>query len=481
MWDADDSVAPAAPPLELGPDPDEPDQIVTVPEDALEQGCYIEGQQTFEQTALLQSLCVQLAEGGRGFCYMAPQCGPPLDFLARLPADRLDDVVWIDVDRTQLPSELEIPWLKRVTIDLFDVPELDHEAFTHDPVDLRVNAYLDALSTATTDFDWNVARALSWMLPAFIRRADCTPYSPRSSLALPALRAVRDAQTLSPDAHEDLAIAFNAIKGVQDREGRPVRDASQLLGRVHDPTPTNPLLYETTYDIGRALAEDPIVLVGGNLDSPNADVALRTQLVVAALACRLWEAATIADGSATPVPLVVDGVDELVAGDGTVFQRLVAEGDTLPVAPLMSGPPTAALAEPLSAAIATELDTRIVVTDRTPTAANAAGQADDIGAALRTASLDTVERYLEQEASGTVAEGPLCWLRTDASGMLAGSSDVPRAVQPAVVPAMPDPRHGPAAVATALRQSLHCHGTIADHVPADRRDQRRAELRDHDR
>lgn len=78
MSDSDDGVSTAEPTIELGLDPDDPSRMVTLPDEAPDNWCYIEGPETHEQTALLHSWCVQWADAGQGLCYVSPGSQAPL-------------------------------------------------------------------------------------------------------------------------------------------------------------------------------------------------------------------------------------------------------------------------------------------------------------------------------------------------------------------------------------------------------------------
>ncbi len=71
-------------PTWVGTNPDDASPV-TLTDDDLLQTCYIEGTIPDQQTALCHRLCVQWAHADRGFCYISPHCGPPLDLLYALP------------------------------------------------------------------------------------------------------------------------------------------------------------------------------------------------------------------------------------------------------------------------------------------------------------------------------------------------------------------------------------------------------------
>ena len=325
---------------DVGVHVDDPPVRVQLPDGALDAGVYVEGPESPHQTALVHSWCVQWAEAGYGFMYVHPSGPEPRELLARLPDDRLDDVVWIDVHRERISSTLDVPALRRVTVDLFDVPEHDHEAFTVDPVNKRTSAYLDAFSEQD-EFDWRVATVLSTILPAHFIRDDLDNGATNSAIELDGLESLC-ASHAPPDseAERELAVIERAVEGVFDRESDAAREASGLITWLFDPYLQNPFLDDVSYDIGRAISEGHIVFVTGE-DAFDV-VLLRTRLLVAALCCRLIEAATIDGVDGPSFPVIFDGFAELAAAEDDLYRRLLRLRDRLPTVPVFSGPPAIA-------------------------------------------------------------------------------------------------------------------------------------------
>ena len=446
------------PPTEIGIHADTQDEQVRLPDGALDDGCYVEGPESHRQTALVHSWCVQWAEAGYGFMYVHPQGPDPHELLARLPDDRLDDVVWIDVNRRRISPVLDVPPLRRVTVDPFDIPDRDHEALTVDPVNTRTSAYMDAFSEQSA-FDWRVAHVLSAVLPARFIRDDVGISDVNSAVEVDSLVELCASQA-SPDSNagQELAIIKRAMHGIFDREGSAARDAGELIRLLYEAYTQNPFMDDTSYDIGDALSEGHIVLVTGNWATEGAQ--LRTRLLVAALCCRLIEAATISGVDGPTFPVVFNRIGELYAGEGDLEQRLMRLSDRLPIAPVFSGPPKDHLEQSLRDFVNIEFDTRVVVAD--PHAHRPDSRFDgerlNLSSSLITWELEAVERYLQREASGTVAEGPLCWLRTGCTNRLVGADGVDQSMEPALAPDPPEKRHSPEAVAEAITRSLERRG-----------------------
>lgn len=233
MQDAVSDSSSVEPSTTLGPDSEDPSKDVTLPDGALDAGCYIEGPQTPEQTALLHSWCVEWAEAGHGFCYVHP-CGPePRELLACLPEKRLDDVVWIDIDRNNIRPQLDVPAIERVAIDPFEAPPTRFE-FTADSLTLRVNAILDAFASQSDTFDWPTAVLLQTYLPEILRTETLT----HSDVSM-ALSEVRLRGTTAPATNlvprNVIDMGTYPIELVDDREGRAFQQAADLLGRPSIP------------------------------------------------------------------------------------------------------------------------------------------------------------------------------------------------------------------------------------------------------
>ncbi len=445
--DSDDT----APELTLGRDPDALGETVPLPPGALDDGCYVAGNRD-RRTAIVQRWCVELAAAGHGFCYIHPSDPMPRDLLARLPQERLEDVVWIDAGRWQVASKLDVPAVERVAVNPFEAPP-DRDAFTTDPVATRVNAYMDA-ATVWDRFDAAVAPILSAILPALFEGEE--PYYEYPA----ALREADFRDSFEPLKELDALDSLTPFELAQTREGQPVRLAASLISGPLDPGPSNPLLGDSTYDPARALTENEIILITGDIDpfketDPTMDGTIATHLLVAAVCCRLWEGAQTTATERT-FPVVVDGVDTLVPGDGDLFRKLLA--DPVSLAPVYAGPPARTLAEPVHISVEEHIETRVGVTDGAGSGPESRDRDQDLKAALSNGSLDAAEHYFDQEEAGTVGEGPLCWLRTNAAGRLVGPEGVQQSMRPALAPDPPDTRRGQEAVAAAITRSIDRYG-----------------------
>lgn len=455
----------------LGPDPADPSAAISLPEAAFGNGTYVEGDDPGLQGALLDSWCVQWAEAGYGFCYVHPGGSAPRELLARLPAERLDDVVWIDVDRSRLAEHLRVPIQTHVTVDAFDAPEPDPDTYERDPVNARVNAYLDAFSEHP-EFDWNVGRVLSSVLPAIFLRADVRPGDVRRALESPGLDALSETFADGSGEHDRetrqaLAAARRATSGVLDRADDPSGDAAWLLDQLSEPNPDDLLVGDGSYDVGRALLEDDIVIVSGAAVSPEDALwrgdleRLRTHILVAALVCRLQEAAAFAPPGSGMFPVVIDGLADLAPGDGDAFQQLLRTSHEVPLAPVFSGPRPSELPESLRLAVGDHVATRIVVTDEEhpePEPDFDPTEEPYRTSALGLGSMDVVDDYLAREGLSALPEAPLSWCRVNATDRAADVRTVQECVQPAIVPRRPERRRPPHQVAAVVARSVDRHG-----------------------
>ncbi len=441
------------PPTTVGPVPDEPARTVRLPDGALDAGCYIGGGQPPDQTAVLHSWCVEWAAAGHGFCYVHPRGPEPRDLMARLPEERLEDVVWIDVRRTRLGEHLDVPPATRVCIDPFRVPEGD-DAYAIDPVTARVDAYMDAYAERPSH-NRTVGRLLDVVLPPLIASddlavGDVSNALTKANLGTPEALLALEPFAENPRAEREIMAAF-------DREPTAFLVAKHALTTPLDPYPSNPLLGVSTYDVGRALANNQIVLVTGAMPQSGrhggSDIdCYVTHVLVGALLCRLWEAAQLTDVART-YPLVVDGVEDLAVGDATLYRDLLADTDGTPLAPVLAGPPIEAFEDPL----------RRAVTDHVATNLTVASQGEvDRSSVLQTGSLDAAAWYLNRKTNTEVAPEGICWLRTGTDGVLAGSEALQRGLQPARIPAMPRGRHSRGSLAAAITRSVERHGRIPE-------------------
>lgn len=450
----------------LGPAREALAETVALPESALDAGCYVEGPQTPDQTALLHSWCVEWAENGHGFCYVHLRGPEPRDLMARLPEDRLEDVVWIDARRTSLAEHLDVPPLQRVAVDPFTVPADVDSALEIDPVTARRDAYMDAFSESP-HHNRNVERILNMLLPGLLATDDLTVHD----LSYPFSEAIKG----SPDALLDLEpftgneVVEREIEAAIDRNPRDFVTARLALTYPRDPYPSNPLMDATTYDIATALENDHIVLVTGDMPRPERSgfdgrSLFTTQLLVGALICRLLEAAQTTDATRT-FPLVLDTLEELAVGDVTLLENVLAQADGTPLAPVLSGPPSDEFEDPLRRYLADLVGTEVTLVDL---------DGQEIPSALKTGSLDGVEWYLEREETSEVAPEALCWLRTGMSGLLADAETLNRERQATICPPMPDSRHSKDVLAEAISQSVYRHGAQPQWMDEEMRAERRA-------
>lgn len=469
MEDTSSDLSYVEPPTTLGPAPENPSNHVALPDGALDAGCYIEGPQTPAQTALLHSWCVEWAEAGHGFCYVHPRGPETRELMARLPEDRLEDVVWIDARRKRLAEHLDVPPAKRVCIDPFTIPGHD-DAFAIDPVTARVDAYMDAYAESPYH-NRNVERILDVVLPPLISTDDLEVSDVTNALTKANLGTPEALLALEPFA--DSQRADREITAAHARDPTDFLAAKHALTNPQDPYPSNPLRGEPTYDIASALANNRIVLVTGTLPQSvrngGSEIDLYvTQLLVCSLLCRLWEAAQTTDATGT-YPLVVDGFDELAVGEATLFQNVLAHTNGTPLAPVLCGRPIDDFEDPLKLALADHVGTEVTVVD---------GGDVDLSSVMKTGSLNAAEWYLEREQNSGVAPEGRCWLRTGTDGLLAGTEALEREMQPALLPEMPRGRHSKGPLATAITRSVERHGTIPAWLTDEMLAETRAEYED---
>lgn len=431
----------------------------------LRNSCYVQGAVPEQQTALCQRLCLQWAHAGLGFCYVHAGGPELLDLVYALPADRLDDIVWIDLDRQDICSHLSVPKTQVVCLEAFDGPEppVRERGLISDPIDGRLADLMDICSERD-EFDWNVATLLSAVLPSVFRDDDLTMFGdPGVSSAFMSAQHATDTTPLLElvPSNERETIGVQ-LKRAFEHDPNAVLKAKLLLSTPVDRLQYyNPLGGETTYSFSEGLEENAIVLVRGDFPSPHepnglgAEIAASaTQLLTLTVLRRLWEAlqARAESGPETetqPVyPLVVDGMGELCAGDGSLFRELLSNQAETPLALIGSGPETNALPEELALEINDHAGIMITFEEHAT---------EGIQRSLVSQDTATMERALANEATNAVADAPVCWVQTNREGVLVGKSR-----QSETMPVRPfgavSRQRTDSEVETALTQSVQSHG-----------------------
>lgn len=439
----------------VGPDPDNTEVAVQISHAALDAGCYVIGDEPQQRTTLLHDWCVQWAERGHGFWYVHPRGPEPRELLARLPADRLEDVVWIDYGRSQLADSLDVPPVRRVGVDPFAGPasDIDPDALITDPVIGRCANWLAAAGESTEDFDWNVARVLETLLPLLVGDEGADYWEVTKVFS-------------SVSLDDDPSLLFEFVDGqaaerqltqAHAYDDTVFRKVSQCLGNPRDPFASNPLLGESTYDIENTLTNTDIVLVTGALPEPgprpvDTRKLLGTHVLIQTLVRRLWERAQTAPADATPTPLLLDGITPLSPEQDTLIPELIEHAPPTPLVPVLAGPEIRELPERLTRPIVEHVDTQVQYSDPT-----GPGQPS-----LPSGDIEAMERAIEREQESPIAADARCWISTGNAGYLTGNPQTAtptRAAQPSDPPAT---RHGAETVAQAITESVTRHGAVAD-------------------
>lgn len=447
----------------VGQDPDDFETPVTLDAAALAGGGYVTADDQQRRTALLQDWCVQWAEQGLGFCYVHPRGPEPQELLARLPDERLDDVVWIDFGRDSLPDRFDVPAQKRVCIDALEGVEdgIEPSTLHTDPITARTTDYVAACSDHRM-FDWNVARILTTVLPWVLGESGPGVHEVRPAIGQAGTAGTIDRLLeLQPDGPDPTARA--QLTQALDVDRKSFTTASQCLGWPRDPFPSNPLVGETTYPPGRALTEGRILLVTGALPTTDAEEPqydahrLGTPVLIANVVQRLWEAAQC-HRTGEPFPLVLDGLVDLVPEPGVRLREILEQGTDTPLDLVASGPSREALPKGLGRTVSEHVDTQIVRV--------AGGTSEDDRSAV-TGDTTIAERYLEREASGVVGEGPLWWVRTGTAGTITSNPRAKVRSRPAVPRDPPTARRDPEGVARAIGRSVDRYGAEPAWLPTD--------------
>lgn len=448
----------------LGRDPDDLDRWVTIERDRLGANCYVEGTAPEQQTTLLHDWCVQWARAGRGFCYIHPRGPEPRWLLGRLPHDRLDDVVWIDYGRPWFPDDFDGPEYERVALNPFDGPEapIDAADLVTDPVAARVSDAMAAYTAREDLFDWNIGRVLSMVLPWLVTDDELTA----TALDIAFSEAGSDGTVepivdLAPEGEK--AAARRLLQQAKAHHGEALRWAMDTFGRPLGRCASNPLSDESTYQLHRAVANERIVLVTGTLPPPespyrNAVKLMGTHLLVGTVVRRLWEALQTQSHEGLPYPLVLDGIPDLMSGDGHRLRELLEHGGETPLALVMRGPPPEQHPKWVQGLLARHVDTEVVCAEQDTAAATWSPLRGDHSA---------VEQYLEPGQSGIVDERPLRVRITRESGYPSEDPPGETDVQPAVAREPPPWVHSQYEVARAITASVERYGGIAQWLPEE--------------
>jgi hypothetical protein len=426
---------------------------VTLSEDVFDRGTYVLSGEPQERTTLLQDWCVQWAEAGHGFCYVHPRGPAPQEILARLPDNRLEDVVWLDFRRSRLTDHLDISKTERVGIDPFEGPEepIDIDALVTDPNEARIADFV-AVCSEYDSFDWNVGRILTTVLPWLFEE----PFPNHSELTR-ALYEAGSNETVEPLLH--LAPKFG------DRTARTHLNhaltvdpeafmiAKRCLGWPRDPLTRNPF-EETTYALHDALTEEKIVLVTGGLPAdgawssdPHTD-RLGTRLLVTTVIQRLWEAAQT-HATATKFPLLLDGIADLVPEPSVRVREILEHGEDTPLQVVASGPLTPELPDSVEHAIEEFVDTWVV---------SAGDGRPQLPVCLWDGNVTTIDWLLENGQTNDIEEGLLWWIRTGIAGEAADELPTATQIDAAISRDSSTAKRESDAVADAIASSIDRYG-----------------------
>lgn len=439
--------------VRVGFEADDLEREVTLEGAALGHGCYVGASDSQLASRLLQDWCVQWAEAGLGFCYVHPRGPEPRELVARLPADRLDDVVWVDYRRSNHAAALELPERQRVTIDPLTgpAPEIATDHLKTEPTAGRVADWMAALTESDRQLDWNLARAASLLLTRLIDADELTHHD-----ILRALSSVRTGDQATPLwEHISAPAARTQLEQAVEHDPDAFGHLNQLLGWPFDPFPSNPFLDDPSYAFETAREAGHIVLVTGSmpprgqtddLDVPGSHVLIRTVLR------RLWEEAQTAAADEPTFPIVVDGAVELTPGDGALVGELCRACNSTPVAPVLRGPMPDQLPRYLSEIVKPHVECRAICSPHASDAVEAAAQTGDI---------DAIEQALDAESRSAIDGGVQCLVTAGNEGMLTGDPRGKLTTEQAILQEPPRTRHDVETVSETITESVDKHGVRA--------------------
>lgn len=420
-------------------------------------GCYVGAAEPQQGTRVLQDWCVQWAENGFGFCYIHPRGPEPRELLARLPAERFDDVVWIDFKRSNRSTELDIPERQRVAVDPLAGPDpgIRPKFLETDPIAGRVADWIAATTEGDHDTDWNVKRLASVLMPQLYGDDGPTRLDIENAASTASVKGT--AEPLLQYAQGP--VARTQIKHAAECDSDVFTQLFQLLGWPHDLFPSNPHLGEQTYEFASARSNRHIILVTGDADRPGNYSVFRagSHLLMQTVLRRLWEEAQSTTDNYPIFPLVLDGAVELSAGEGTLVKEICRKCNSTPVTPILRGPHTDDIPRDMHEFISPNIESRVICKG---------WETGGVKAAFETGNIDAVERTLEAQLGTGVEEGNYYWVTTGNEGMLTADPREKIDSQIALPNDPPPTRHGIEKVSEVITESVNRHG--GDHgIPTE--------------
>lgn len=416
-----------------------------------EQGLYLTSPDRETRMELLHQQLIQVAAQDRGFCYLHSGTHTPRALLAKLPDHRLDDVIWLDLERTSRQrAALDCHPNQRITVDplaISDVPATPDDPCMP-PALARVTDILDIVEPSRRA-DWATLSLLETTLTVAVERGD----SLRDvELWLGAARGLTDDPNRlhRTAARVDDRLA-TAMTTAYRRDPRAIERADDLMS-AFTTAPNDKVFRDSTgISVADAVQDDAIIIVAGSGASNEfghrttlPDRTWGTQLLAAATVRRLWETLQATRASRTePYPIAVDGVDRLFARDATIRRELLTHHERTPATPWLTGPAPATCAVQLRELLESTIGAWALV-------------AAEPGDAIRTLLRELDERNQFSSPGGTPISFEAC------PGWMTFSDTTPMAFDP--YPAYPRQRDHHA-VTQAITRSCTDHGHAIPPAP----------------
>lgn len=310
------------------------------------EGLYLASPDRETRTELLHQQLIQVAAQGRGFCYLHYSTDAPRDLLAKLPDHRLDDVIWLDLNRkARHRAELDCHPNQRITVDPLatsDVPDTPDDPLTP-PALARVTDILDIVQ-ASRRADWATLALCETALTIAVERG-ASLHDVELWLGT-ADGLTDDLNRLQRTAARVDDRLVTAMTTAYHRDSRAIERANKLMA-AFTVGPNDKVFRDTTdISVADAVQDDALLIVAGsgasNEYGPHVTLPDRTwgtQLLAAATIRRLWEALQATRASRSePYPIAVDGVDRLFARDATIRRELLTHHERTPATPWLTGP-----------------------------------------------------------------------------------------------------------------------------------------------
>jgi hypothetical protein len=330
---------------------------VLAPDD-LKEHCGIFGTTGAGKTTFMTNLMIQWAFSDHGFCFVAPFREEARELLHKLPADRLEDIVWIDTNPRYSESLFDGDTNRVVPIDFLNLspPPSQSSVVAPDP-QLIASHFVDLLKEDVYAFEemaddlTAICRAL---IPVFINSDD--------------VQSLADINDICPTGDETAQLRSFVERSAADDVWQTIEQALERDDAILWPIfttffnqyvnastlPDSHLTTNTPLTMAEAIAENKIIVVAG---TGTADQRLR--MIAGTIIQRLWTAAQQQASTETIYPVILDQIYGSIAGDGQLYQEILTATDSSPLSLFLCSQYPGQLSDSLAECIVSQVGTLI--------------------------------------------------------------------------------------------------------------------------